>query len=205
MLLLFALGFGAFMTIGLKKFDRYIIPTFTALDLLAGASLVWLIERIVQHLYAKWRTAVTWIILLVFITMQAAFAWRAFPYFFSYYNPLLGGSRQAVETMQIGWGEGLDQAAHYLNQKPNSNRLSVMAWYGSLSFFYFSKSRVYDINSAWSTLDWDRVNKSDYIVIYIHEWQRNLPAEVLDRLRNLQPEYSVWIDGLEYVKVYKIR
>jgi len=205
MLLLFALGFAAFMTIGLKKFDRYIIPTFTALDLVAGASLVWLIGWIVQHLYAKWRTAVTWIILLVLITIQAALAWRASPYFFSYYNPLLGGSRQAVETMQIGWGEGLDQAARYINEKPNSNRLSVMAWYGSLSFFYFSKSRVYDINSEWSTSDWDQFNKSDYIVIYIHEWQHNLPAEVLDRLRNLQPEYSVWIDGLEYVKIYKIR
>jgi 4-amino-4-deoxy-L-arabinose transferase-like glycosyltransferase len=205
MLLLFAVGFGAFMTIGLKKFDRYIIPTFIALDLVAGASLVWLIGWIVQHLHAKWRTAVTWIVLPVLITIQAGLAWKASPYFFNYYNPLLGGSRQAVGTMQIGWGEGLDQAARYINEKPNSNRLSVLAWYGDRSFFFFSKSRIYNIPSEWSTSNWDEFNKSDYVVIYLEEWQRNLPAEVLDRLRNLKPEYSVWIDGLEYVQVYKIQ
>jgi 4-amino-4-deoxy-L-arabinose transferase-like glycosyltransferase len=205
MLLLFALGFGAFMTIGLKKFDRYVIPSFATLDLVAGVALVWLTLWVVQLLREKWRTAVTWVVLLGLVTAQAALAWAAFPYFFSYYNPLLGGSRRAVETMQIGWGEGLDQAARYLNEKPNSNRLSVMSWYGSRSFFYFSNSRVYDVSTEWSTSDWDQFNKSDYIVIYLEEWQRNLPAEVLARLRNLQPEYSVWINGLEYVQVYKIR
>lgn len=51
--------------------------------------------------------------------------------------------------------------------------------------------------------DWNQFNKSDYIVVYIHEWQRELPREVLERLRDLQPEYSVWINGLEYVWVYK--
>jgi hypothetical protein len=107
--------------------------------------------------------------------------------------------------MQVGWGEGLDQAARYINEKPNSNRLSVMSWYGSGSFFYFSKSRVYNVSSEWSASDWDQFNKSDYVVIYIEQWQRDLPAEVLDRLQDLQPEYSVWLDGLEYARVYKIQ
>jgi 4-amino-4-deoxy-L-arabinose transferase-like glycosyltransferase len=205
MLLLFGLAFASFMTVGLKKFDRYAIPSFIALDLAAGASLIYLTGWIGQLLHEKWRTAVTWILFLGFVTIQAALAWRASPYYFNYYNPLLGGSRSAVATMQIGWGEGLDQAARYINQKPNSNRLSVMAWYGRRSFYFFSNSRVYDVSSQWSASDWDQFNKSDYIVIYLEEWQRNLPAEVLDRLRNLQPEYSVWIDGLEYVRVYKIQ
>jgi hypothetical protein len=205
MLLLFAFGFAAFMTIGLKKFDRYVVPSFVALDLVAGVSLVWLIKWTAQLLHDKWRTVFIWIALFGFVIVQAILAWSASPYYFSYYNPLLGGSRAAIKTMQIGWGEGLDQAARYLNQKPHSNRLSVMSWYGDGSFFFLSKSRVNTINSEWSSSDWDTFNKSDYIVIYITQWQRNIPADVLDKLKALKPEYSVWINGLEYVQVYKIQ
>jgi 4-amino-4-deoxy-L-arabinose transferase-like glycosyltransferase len=204
-LLLFALGFMAFMTIGLKKFDRYIIPSFVLLDLVAGVSLVWIVSWMAKYLPEKWRTAFIGVILFGAVAVQAALAWTAFPYFFDYYNPLLGGSNQAVKVMQVGWGEGLDQAARYINEKPNSSKLSVMSWYGSGSFFYFSKSRVYNVSSEWSASDWDQYNKSDYIVIYLEQWQRNIPAEVLDKLKDVQPEYSVWLDGLEYVRVYKIQ
>jgi 4-amino-4-deoxy-L-arabinose transferase-like glycosyltransferase len=205
MVLLFALGFGAFMTIGSKKFDRYVIPSFTSLELVAGVSLVWVVGWIAQNLREKSRRAVTGILLFSVVAVQAALAWNAFPYFFNYYNPLLGGSRQAVNVMQIGWGEGLDQAARYLNEMPNSDRIRVMAWYVDGPFLYFSKSRLYGLHSEWTTLEQDQLNKLDYAVIYVHQWQRNIPAELLDWLKDVQPEYSVWIDGLEYVRVYKIR
>jgi 4-amino-4-deoxy-L-arabinose transferase-like glycosyltransferase len=206
-LLLFALGFTAFMNLGLKKFDRYILPSVPPLDLLAGIGLVWLANWLGQFLHAKWRTPLLAALLLGFVGVQAALAWGAYPYFFSYYNPLLGGSRRAVEVMQVGWGEGLDQAARYINDKPNSDKIRVMAWYAGGPFSYFSKSQVspLDVDHPWLADDWDQFNKSNYVVVYIHEWQRNLPAEVLDRLRGSAPEYSVWINGLEYVRVYKIQ
>ena len=104
MLLLFAVEFGAFMTIGLKKFDRYIIPSFVFLDLAAGVGLIWLIDWAAHFFRGKWRTAAVCIILLGLIAVQASLAWNTFPYFFSYYNPLLGGGRRAAAMMQIGWG-----------------------------------------------------------------------------------------------------
>ncbi len=206
-LLLFALGFGTFMTLGLKKFDRYILPSIPPLDLVAGIGLAWLAGYAGQILREKWRPISIGLILLGLVAVQAALAWKAFPYFFNYYNPLLGGSRRAVAVMQVGWGEGLDQAARYLNDKPGADKIRVMAWYAGGPFSYFSKSQVspLDVDHPWSQDDWNQFNKSDYVVVYIHEWQRDLPAEVLDRLRGLQPEYSVWIDGLEYVRVYKIQ
>jgi hypothetical protein len=204
-LFLFALGFGAFMTIGLKKFDRYMIPSIASLDLIAGVSLVWLVECIGQRLRDSWRTTVTGTLLLGLVAVQAMLAWGAFPYFFSYYNPLLGGTPQAARVVQIGWGEGLDQAARYINEKPNANRLRVMAWYGDSSFLFFSKSPYYSLNSDWTDVERDYFQKANYVVIYIHQLQRNIPAELLDKLKGLKPEYSVWIDGLEYARVYKIR
>jgi hypothetical protein len=204
-LLLFAAGFGAFMTIGLKKFDRYIIPSIAPLDLVAGVSLVWAVGWAGQLLRASRKTTLTGILLLGLVGGQAMLAWKAFPYFFTYYNPLLGGTSRAANVMQIGWGEGLDQAARYLNEKPNANRLRVMAWYGDGPFLFLSKSPYYSLNSDWTDVERDYFHKADYVVIYIHQLQRNIPAALLDQLRGLQPEYSVWIDGLEYARVYKIR
>ena len=177
------------------------------LELVAGAGLVQLARWAAQLLREKWRTTLIGAILLSLVAVQAALAWGVFPYFFNYYNPLLGGSRRAVEVMQIGWGEGLDQAARYINDKPNSDKIRVIAWYGSGPFLYFSDSRVrsLDVDHPWSVDDWGEFNTSEYAVVYIQQWQRNLPAEVLDRLRALTPEYSVWIDGLEYVRVYRIQ
>jgi len=206
-LLLFALGFSALMNFGLKKFDRYILPSIAPLDLVAGIGLVWLAGYTGQLLRERWRSTFMGAALLGFVAVQAALAWSAFPYFFTYYNPLLGGSQRVVEVMQIGWGEGLDQAARYINDKPNSEKLRVMAWYAGGPFSYFSKSQVsaLDVDHPWSDADWDQFNKSDYVVVYIHQWQRDLPAEVLDRLKSSRPEYSVWIDELEYVWVYKMK
>lgn len=206
-LLLLALGFGALMTLGLKKFDRYILPSVPPLDLIAGVGLVWLAKWLGQLVREKWQPILMGAIIAACITIQAGLAWNAYPYFFNYYNPLLGGSQRAVEVMQIGWGEGLDQAARYINDKPNPEKIRVMAWYAGGPFSYFSKSQVsaLDVDHAWSAEDWDQFNKSDYAVVYIHEWQRDLPAEILDRLQGLTPEYSVWIDGLEYARVYKIK
>ena len=206
-LLFFALGFSVLMTLGLKKFDRYIMPSIVVLNLVSGISMTWLIEWAARYIRGKLRFALTGAILFGFVVAQAALALTVFPYFFSYYNPLLGGAQRAAKVMQIGWGEGLDQAARYINDKPNSDQLWVIAWYGNGPFSYFSKSKVrpLDVDHHWSTEDWDQYNKSDYAVIYIHEWQRDIPSEVLDRLRNLIPEYSVWIDGLEYVRIYKIQ
>ena len=206
-LVFFSVGFGALMSMGLKKFDRYIIPSIVVMDLVAGVGLVWLVGSVGKLLHGKWRSFLPVGLLLSFMFIQAVLAWTPSPYFFSYYNPLLGGTQRAVEVMQIGWGEGLDQAARYINSQPNSDQLQVLAWYGIGPFSYISKSKVLplDIDHQWTSDNWNQFSKSDYIVIYIHEWQRNLPSEVLDRLRNLKPEYSVWINGLEYVRIYKIR
>ncbi|HEX9331133.1 MAG TPA: hypothetical protein VF896_04530, partial [Anaerolineales bacterium] len=206
-LLILAFGFGALMSLGLKKFDRYIIPSIVSLDLVAGVGLAWLVGWIGQYLRDQWKVTVGAVLLLSFVVVQLALAWRSFPYFISYFNPLLGGSQQAIRVMQVGWGEGLDQAAQYINSQPNSDQMRVISWYGIGSFSYFSRSLVsstiYD--HPWTDADWRKFNKANYVVVYIHEWQRNLPPEMLDRLRDTKPEYSVWIDGLEYVRVYKIQ
>jgi hypothetical protein len=45
---------------------------------------------------------------------------------------------------------------------------------------------------------------SDYVVIYIAERQRGMSSAILDYVADLKPDYTVRINGLDYVQIYKI-
>jgi len=205
-LALTALLFAAVMTLGDKKFDRYLLPAYPLFDIIAG--LGWYGLAIV--LGNRYRSGLLRyaqpLLLVAVIGMQAYSAWSTFPYYLSYYNPLMGGSRKAPQVMQVGWGEGLDQAARYLNQKPNVKQLKVISWYATGPFSYYFEGND---RSFWYRVDatpdeWDKFVTSDYAVIYIGQWQREIPKPVLDYVSKLKPEHSIWIDGLEYARIYKL-
>jgi len=191
------------MTLSTKKFDRYITPVYPMLDILAGlgwvAFAVWVKEKI-QSKFAKLAAV---LILVAIVGIQFYSALSVFPYGYTYYNPLMGGSKKAPEVMQIGWGEGLDQAALYLNQKENAEDLKVLSWYAPGAFSYFFMGKAEPVTRDGKT--WrEEILDSDYLVVYIHQWQRNLPPDLLDYVSGWKPEHSIWIKGLEYVRIYKI-
>jgi MFS family permease len=201
--LIMAIVFTIVMTLGAKKAPRYLIPIYAPLDICAGIGWAYL---------AYWfneRRFVSALSLFLVIGVQAALSLSTFPYYFTYYNPLMGGSRKVVEVLEIGWGEGLDQAARYLNQKSDASDLHVISWYSNGSFSYFFNGHTRFLGSETGNEEgsksWDRFITSDYAVIYIHQWQRNTPEKILDYLSAKIPEYSVWINGIEYARVYKIR
>jgi 4-amino-4-deoxy-L-arabinose transferase-like glycosyltransferase len=203
-LLVASLLFTLVMTFGQKKFDRYLIPVYPPMDILAGLGwfvcILWLKDR----LPLRFRTIAVVFVSGLVIILQAASSLSLFPDMFAYYNPMLGGGRKAPQVMQIGWGEGLDQAALYLDQKPGANKLVVSSWYGSASFAFFFKGKTINIPSSDLTAsELKAINASDYIVIYIHQWQRNLPAELLSELAAKTPEHTIWINNMEYVRIYK--
>jgi 4-amino-4-deoxy-L-arabinose transferase-like glycosyltransferase len=204
-LLIAALVFFLGMNLGSKKFDRYLLPVYAPLNIAAAlgwsALALWLKEKL-PPLYARLVPAVLLILLVAF---QAWSSLSIFPYSMAYYNPLLGGGHSAPRVMQIGWGEGLDQAALYLNQKDGADDLNVFSWYenGPFSFFFEGNSRKIR-GEDFTESDWRSLAESDYLVIYIHQWQRNLPAELLEYIKRWKPEHTIWINNMEYVKIYKV-
>src|SRR5690606_4275854 len=119
------------------------------------------------------------------------------PYYMSYYNPTMGGADKAEEVMFIGWGEGLDEAARYLNQTVDTAQATVASWYerGPFSFFY-------DGPTSSNRYVWE----ADYAVIYNHQWQRELPSRrMIAYFDTLTPIHSVWLDGINYAGVYDMR
>jgi hypothetical protein len=140
---------------------------------------------------------------LVLIGGQISGVVSTYPYYFNYFNPLLGGSRKAQEVMMVGWGEGLDQAARYLNTVQDAEKARVISFYGDgpLSYFFVGDTVGMDVDTKLSYL-----RKADYVVFYINQWQRKLPSQaVLDYFGKLTPVFVARIGGLDFARVYDMR
>jgi hypothetical protein len=134
--------------------------------------------------------------------LHGIFTALTYPYYLTYYNPLAGGSRTAPHVLFVGWGEGLDAAARWLNAQPGSENFRVAAWYADGPFSYFSDSQVVPMgyNSPLSWLD------TDYAVTYVNQWQRQLPSPAAVAWFEAQtPAFEVRKDGLTLARVYDLR
>ncbi len=191
----FALALAAFVLIFLvavsvpaRRLVRYTLPIFPALDVLAVLGLAWLA--------AKLRARRGDILLTAAIFIQIAQVLLFSPYFFDYTNPLLGGGRTAPKFVVLGWGEGLDRAAAYLNQKPNTTALTVAAWY-SWQFAPYFRGHTVDL------ADNKPAYTADYTVFYLNQIQRRFPSEeLLAYFADRQPEKIIRLGGMDYAWIY---
>lgn len=211
-LLLFAVLYMLVMEQGAKKFDRYFLPVYAPLNLIAAMGWI----KVVQWLFTlniwpqkaesppsltQWGTP---LLLSALLFIQLSIIVPLFPYYLSYYNPLLGGPTKAPDVMMVGWGEGLELAAAYLNQQPNAEQMQVMSWYADGPFSYFFQGKSIRIQPFDRHLaEW---LESDYVLSYVNLWQRNLPSpDVLAYLEQQPPEHVVEINGMEHVRIYNMR
>ncbi|MDQ3248000.1 MAG: glycosyltransferase family 39 protein, partial [Chloroflexota bacterium] len=203
-LLIFALLFMAGMTLGAKKFDRYILPTFLALDVLAVLGLASLTQRIRSRLIGSspHPLSLSQGLLVSLFLFHALPGLLHYPYYLTYFNPLTGGSRTAPNVLFVGWGEGLDAAADWLNRQPGAEQLRVVAWYadGPLSYFFQGQATGLGNNSPLLWLD------ADYAVLYANQWQRQIPdAATVDYFAAQTPAQIIRFRGLELARIYDRR
>jgi hypothetical protein len=204
-LVLYVIVYAALHTLGTKKFDRYLLPVYAPLDLIAAtgwtALASWLAAR---WPVLRWRYA-TILLLGAMVVFQATGTVRTFPYYLSYYNPLLGGSKRAPNVMQVGWGEGLDQAARYLDQRPDAGDLQATVWYGqSFSHFFSGETRSLPFRAEFDEAQVQEALNTDYVVAYLHQWQRQIPRQLVEALDLRTPVETISINGLEYARIYKL-
>lgn len=164
----YSLLFALLMSLGAKKFDRYLLPVFPALDLVAALGLIALGRAAAGRMLAPGshhRNGLLGAGMGLLMTMQGAITLAHYPYYLSYYNPLVGGARRAVRTLLVGWGEGMEQVAAYLNAQPDGADLRVTTWYEpSLApFFQGRTSLLHEADYA-----------TDYFVFYVNERQRDM-------------------------------
>lgn len=196
LLLVLLFGFIAFLSLAGKKLDRYTLPAFPAMGLLAGLGLwtlwLWLAEYLKRFSAQTRRLAVAGGVALL-VVLQALPLISVYPYALAYYSPLVGGGPNAARTLLVGWGEGLDQVAAYLNAQPDAQRQLIAVYFPlELNFAGMTSGTVTQFGDT---------RPVNYIVDYVNAAQRNqTPPEV----SGLQPVHEVWINGIRYARIYHL-
>ncbi|MCB0126811.1 MAG: hypothetical protein KDE58_31345, partial [Caldilineaceae bacterium] len=193
-LVVMAVIFMLLLNLSAKKLDRYLVPSYPALALVAAYGFIGVGRRFLARYPARWAMSGG---LGGIVLLQLALMAPTYPYYMSYYNPLLGGSAQAARQLTLGWGEGLDQAARYLRETQNEEETRVAAWYRTGPFDYFYHGSVISPQYYWF---------ADYIVTYVNQWQRQMPArQIMAYLDELTPEKTIAINGTDYAHIYNLR
>jgi hypothetical protein len=197
-LLLFIVWYALAMTFSPKKFDRYLLPAFPAVDVLAAWG--WIVavnglaqlsrglgQRSPQAVSSQRRPAspasqaqtrrgagpiTIGMMALLLVGAQTWHALAHLPTYLTAYNPLLGGVRTAQRVMLVGWGEGLEETAAYLNNAPAAAR--VAAWYGHNVFAPFFHGQSFDLLYDLPTATDLYANDIDHVVTYVNQMQRGL-------------------------------
>ena len=264
-LLLYMFLFVVFMSAGGMKYDRYLLPVYPALEIVAAAGLCQTVQwakesgwisrtfrlsrpqiapagfaiqrpggglqirreqkcglppsgygvealagefrlkaplRAILYGLLRLRLDGTWTLLVVALALQAGFALPHYPYFLTCYNPAFGGGWLAPRVMLVGWGEGLDQAARYLNGLDDPAKARTATWYDSeFAPFYLGETLPLREVDAGNGIPW---LLSDYVVSYLPQVQSNVPDKATVRyFRSLPPEHIIHLKGIDYAWIYR--
>jgi hypothetical protein len=206
MLFAFVLWYGFMITVGAKKFDRYLLPVFGAVDLLAAwgwtSAAGWAAGRLRGLRVAPRAAAViSFAGTALLVGIQAWGALAARPSYLTAYNPLAGGAATAVRVMPVGWGEGLEDAAAWLNEAPGAGDGRAAAWYGKNVFGAFYRGTSFDLYYD-TPLAADLYEQDvDWVVTYVNQEQRELVDPSVRSLLGA-PLHTVTQDGVALARVY---
>jgi hypothetical protein len=200
-LLIYILVYSLAMTVGSHKQDRYLMPIFLSIDILAGIGLVSLWDWLKKRLETRPNlptTSLGWALFIGLLVIQLATILPHHPYYYSYFNPLLGGGQTAVQTLRIGWGEGMDQVGEYLAAKPDSRNLVVASRFTHNMLGFKGEQISLLPNGRWT--------QADYVVLYIQQVQRRQEPSpgFIDYFQARIPEKIITIAGIDYAWIYPL-
>jgi hypothetical protein len=170
------------MTISSKKIDRYFLPLYPFLSLLIVSSL--------EKFKKVWFKYVLGIFFAAFVLYPYL---KLYPYYFTYTNPLFGTPKFVHENIlaQKPFGVGVPLLKEVILDKYGD--------YPKLGFIdkkpmaaIYMGSRVFDIRV-------DGTRRYDLLVLGVNE---EIPEKVLTSGYNFIQDCSVFINGLEYWKIY---
>jgi hypothetical protein len=138
------------------------------------------------------------------LILQLGSALIYYPYYYTYHNPMI------VNAPLSDYGEGFEQAAAYLAQKPNADSLKVLSFRGRGPFSYFFAGETIIFNPLFleepgmpSMIE--RLRQADYLVINDALKPRTPRTELFVRgLGGVKPEHSIYINGLSTIRIYRM-
>ncbi len=197
-LLVFIIVFLVVVSAPPKKFNRYLVPVFPAADVLAAVGLCWGLGHLLSSRLPRSGRRLHAALLAGVACLAVANAAWWHPYSIAAFNQALGGAQAGARTFLIGWGEGLEQAAAWLNQQPDITGVTT----GST---IPRGLRPYMRHGAFVT---DEAGLADYenvayLVIYIRQVQQGGLGPLFQQIYGRQPPlHVVRIHGVDYVWIY---
>ncbi len=179
------------MSLGSHKQDRFLMAAFPAMNVLAAIAFVSLTR------WRDWSTKRVWIGGGMLLAMQLATALPFHPYYFSYFNPLIGGGPIAAGLTRIGWGEGMDQVGDYLQSQDNADSLVVASRFSNYLLGFKGQSLHLGDDFEWL--------RADKIIFYIQQSQRMLdpsPGIIRYFQQHVPPEKVITINRIDYARIY---
>lgn len=179
------------------KYDRYIVPMLPALSVMAAVGMVagwrWLAERSPQVRRSDW------ILALLVLIAQVGLAMPHHPYYYTYWNPLLGGIRSSVRMLPVGTGgEGIEQVVAYLNALPDADNLTLASANSQKiePMFKGKPVSMTNVDGEWFL--------ADYTFIYISQLQRGKhDSEIIEYLARKPEVFHLNLFGLDYGWLYQ--
>jgi 4-amino-4-deoxy-L-arabinose transferase-like glycosyltransferase len=205
LLLAYVLLFTLAMSLFPKKFNRYIEPVFPALDILAAVGLLAIGDwglRVWNRLrssspFADRRSGAQALLVLALAAASLANIAYWHPHEIAAYNQALGGARAGAYAFLTGWGEGLEQAASWLNEQPDITGVRVATTQPSALQPYMR-----DGAQALAASD-SLPDRTGYVVVYVRSTQ-GLVWPPFDRFYpGAAPLHVVQIHGVDYAWIYQ--
>ncbi|MEX0650123.1 MAG: hypothetical protein WD200_03915 [Candidatus Andersenbacteria bacterium] len=190
-LFLYSFGFLLLITFVAKKADRYAVPALIMFTVMAGYAGGAIVQRLVQQPKMQWWKVSVGVVTCLLALQPLVWA----PYTIAYNNPFL----DVRPLPQQGWGEGLDQAAAWLNEQPFIDRLTVASWYPTVTAYYF-QGRTMSLSSRED-------HRVGYVVTYRNMEGRaedDIASNVLDEFIHREPAHVITIGGKPYVWIYNV-
>jgi 4-amino-4-deoxy-L-arabinose transferase-like glycosyltransferase len=203
----FVILFVAAMSVFPKKFDRYMVPAFPALDVLAAAGLLgvgsWGLGargrfRGASSFALRPSSFVKGLASVITIAALANIAWWH-PYSIDAFNQLFGGTRAGTQTFTVGWGEGLEQVADWLNAQPDITNVRTVA----LRITSLNPYLRDHAEAVFPKGDQLR-DRTGYVVVYLPQTQAGHADGVFGQFYGRAPPlHTVRIHGVDFAWIYR--
>jgi 4-amino-4-deoxy-L-arabinose transferase-like glycosyltransferase len=191
------------MSIGAKQSERYILPAYLALDVLAAIGIGGIIDLMLRALagrhellYRYFPSLVIGLVATSLIGMVIRYA----PDYSAHHNYLLGGNPVAVAMVEVGSGQdaGTAHIGSYLNRYAQADTDIVAVDGNSRAMAMYYKGQIESIKG----LD----QEADFYLFSLEIRQRDLGGsgweEVWRAHKDCVPVLTVSFDGVEYMRLY---
>ena len=193
--------YGLVLTYGALKRDRYLMPVFPAILFIAAAGLLWPAGWAAERWPGKKLPALlangrwAWAGLALVLLLELFAVLSTHPYYYTYWSPLMGGGRVAMNVMMAEGG--IDSAAIVqLNQRPNASEETLAL----LTARDYEPAYVGNVERLTNGSPW--VIADHVLVRQYHFQTEKMEPHLMDYLRRKTPEIVDTIQGYTWSWVY---